>query len=50
MRPPQTIVKPKKPKPAPPITKGMMEGSEPMRTFGDLMQFYQKKKEDGDET
>ncbi len=26
----------------------MIEGSEPMRTFGDLMQFFQKKKE-GDE-
>ncbi|MFO0901911.1 MAG: Tex-like N-terminal domain-containing protein [Pirellulales bacterium] len=48
-RPPQQIVKPKKAAPAPPITKGMIEGSEPMRTFGDLMQFYQKKKEDGEE-
>jgi uncharacterized protein len=51
-RPPRpatpNVTKPKKPKPAPPITKGMIEGSEPMRTFGDLMQFFQKKKE-GDE-
>lgn len=26
----------------------MIEGVEPMRTFGDLMQFYQKKKEGDD--
>jgi len=34
-----------KPKPAPPkpITKAMELGKEPMRTFGDLMQFIQKK-------
>ncbi|RIK84050.1 MAG: hypothetical protein DCC68_02545 [Planctomycetota bacterium] len=35
-----------KPKPLVPITKAMEEGKEPLRTFGDLMQFYQKKKED----
>jgi len=33
-----------KPKPLKPITKGMVEGVEPMRTFGDLIQFYEKKK------
>lgn len=47
-RPSTHVVKPKKSAPSPPITKGMIEGSEPMRTFGDLMQFFQKKKE-GDE-
>jgi hypothetical protein len=26
----------------------MIEGVEPMRTFGDLLQFYQKKKEGDD--
>lgn len=43
-------MKPKKSAPERPITKGMIEGVEPMRTFGDLLQFYQKKKEgdDGD--
>ncbi len=35
--------KPKpKPKPLVPITKAMKEGREPMRTFGDLMQFVKK--------
>lgn len=43
-------MKSKKATPERPITKGMIEGVEPMRTFGDLLQFYQKKKEgdDGD--
>jgi hypothetical protein len=43
-------VKSKKSAPDRPLTKGMIEGVEPMRTFGDLLQFYQKKKEgdDGD--
>ena len=37
----------KKPKaPVVPITDGMKDGSEPMRTFGDLAQFFQGKKED----
>jgi uncharacterized protein len=41
--------KPKpKPKPIVPITKKMAEGREPMRTFGDLIQFYEKKPKDGD--
>jgi hypothetical protein len=29
-----------------PITKEMEEGKEPMRSFSDLLQFYEKKKED----
>ena len=41
-RPPQR--KTKKPKIVTPITKGMEEGKEPLRSFSDLMQFYQKKK------
>ena len=32
------------PKPVVPITKEMEEGSEPMRTFGDLKQLFEKKK------
>jgi transcriptional accessory protein Tex/SPT6 len=36
--------RPKTPaKPLPPITKKMIEGKEPMRTFGDLMQFVKVK-------
>ncbi len=31
------------PKPVVPITEAMKEGKEPLRTFGDLMQFYQHK-------
>ncbi len=37
-------------KPSVPITEAMAEGKEPMRTFGDLLQFYQKKQEGGKET
>jgi uncharacterized protein len=37
---------PRKPKPVTPITKEMEEGKEPLRSFSDLMQFYQKKQED----
>ncbi len=33
-----------KPKPLVPITDKMREGSEPMRTFGDLLQFYNQAK------
>ena len=29
------------------ITKAMEEGDEPMRTFGDLLQFHQKKESQG---
>ena len=32
-------------KPRVPITKAMEEGREPMRTFGDLKQFYEKQTE-----
>jgi uncharacterized protein len=32
-------------RPAVPITQAMAEGKEPMRTFGDLLQFYQKKQD-----
>jgi uncharacterized protein len=32
-------------KPAVPITQAMAEGKEPMRTFGDLLQFYQQKQD-----
>lgn len=37
--------KPKPKKPLAPITQGMVEGREPMRTFGDLIQYYEKKKD-----
>jgi uncharacterized protein len=42
---------PTKPKVEKPITKAQQEGRAPMRSFGDLQQFYEKKKEpkDGDE-
>jgi len=30
-----------------PITKKMIDGQEPMRTFSDLLQFYQHKSDDG---
>ena len=36
---------PAKPKPVKPITKEMEAGKEPMRTFSDLKQFYQKKEQ-----
>ncbi|MEX0586278.1 MAG: Tex family protein [Pirellulales bacterium] len=41
-KPQQFRPKPK-PKPLTPITKAMEEGKEPLRTFGDLMQFFEKK-------
>jgi uncharacterized protein len=34
-----------KPKPAKPLSKAMEEGQEPMRSFSDLLQFYDKKKQ-----
>ena len=34
---------PRKKKPVIPITEAMADGKEPMRTFGDLIQFYEKK-------
>jgi uncharacterized protein len=43
---PQTIDRPPtKPKKVKPITKAMEEGREPMRSFGDLQQLFEKKKE-----
>ena len=36
---------PAKPVPAPPITDAMAEGKEPMRSFSDLLQFHEKKKD-----
>ena len=36
--------------PKPPISKDMKEGKAPLRTFGDLMQFFEKdKNEEGDD-
>ncbi len=39
----------KKKKPAPPITDAMVEGKEPMRSFSDLLQFYERKSTDDEE-
>jgi uncharacterized protein len=36
-------------KPVVPITEAMAEGKEPMRTFGDLAQFFDRKDEPGEE-
>ncbi len=36
--------------PAPPITEAMQEGKEPLRSFSDLMQFYQTKREEPNQT
>ena len=43
----RTQYQPPKPKPKPviPITDAMKDGKEPMRTFGDLLQFYEVKKQ-----
>ncbi|MGA2034177.1 MAG: S1 RNA-binding domain-containing protein, partial [Thermoguttaceae bacterium] len=46
-RPPARPPQPKpRPKPLIPITDAMKTGKEPMRTFGDLMQFFEVKQED----
>jgi len=37
----------KPPKPVKPITKAMEDGKEPMRSFSDLKQLFEKKKDDG---
>jgi uncharacterized protein len=37
-----------RPKPITPITPGMAEGSEPMRSFSDLLQFYERKNDSKD--
>ena len=42
-RPPPPRRRPGPPKPVTPITTAMKDGKEPMRTFGDLLQFYQHK-------
>jgi hypothetical protein len=42
------VAKPAK-KPAKPLTEAMRQGKEPLRTFGDLKQFFDKREsEDGD--
>jgi uncharacterized protein len=43
-QPPAPRPKPKPSRPAVPLTKKMIEGREPLRTFGDLQQFFQLKK------
>jgi uncharacterized protein len=48
-RPRTTEVKSRKPKPVRPITDKMVEGKEPMRSFSDLLQFYERKPEEGEE-
>jgi len=45
-RPRTTEVKSRKPKPVRPITDAMAEGKEPMRSFSDLLQFYERKSDD----
>lgn len=45
-RPPKTIERPAPKKPVVPITDEMKKGKAPLRTFGDLMQFYQFKQEE----
>jgi uncharacterized protein len=39
----------KPPKPLRPITAAMLSGQQPMRSFSDLLQYYEKKKQDSDE-
>jgi uncharacterized protein len=49
-RPPRvTEVRPSKPKPVKPITDAMAQGKEPMRSFSDLLQFYDRKPDDEEE-
>jgi len=40
---------PAKPKPVRPITQDMVEGKEPMRSFSDLLQFFEKKSDSADD-
>jgi uncharacterized protein len=42
-REPRTHSRSSKPRPATPITKEMEEGTAPLRSFSDLMQFWEKK-------
>jgi uncharacterized protein len=47
--PPKSSYRPKPPsKPVVPITDGMKTGKEPMRTFGDLAQFFQQQRQQPD--
>ncbi|TVS09173.1 MAG: hypothetical protein EA424_27690, partial [Planctomycetaceae bacterium] len=39
-----------KPKPVRPITPDMVDGKEPMRSFSDLMQFFEKKQDSDEDT
>ncbi len=48
-RPRVTEVRPSKPKPIKPITDAMAQGKEPMRSFSDLLQFYDRKPDDEEE-
>ncbi len=43
---PRHTEKRSKPKPMKPITEAMKEGKEPLRSFGDLQQFFQMQKDD----
>lgn len=45
-RPRVTEVRPSKPKPVRPITDAMAQGKEAMRSFSDLLQFYERKSDD----
>jgi uncharacterized protein len=47
---PHSAPRPKpKPRPVVPLTKGMAEGREPLRTFGDLKQFIELKRDTDDQ-
>jgi uncharacterized protein len=46
---PRTPPPPKKPKPVRPITNAMLTGKQPMRSFSDLKQFFEKKKDEPEE-
>ncbi len=48
-RPRVTEVRPSKPKPVRPITDAMAQGKEAMRSFSDLLQFYERKSDDEEE-
>jgi len=45
-KPPRRNERRAKPKPSKPITDGMKEGKEPLRSFGDLQQFFDMQKKD----
>jgi uncharacterized protein len=50
--PPKPRYQPPKPRPKPlvPLTDAMKAGKEPMRTFGDLLQFYEQKQQGPDDS